>query len=38
VGVRRHYYRDEDALIMWALDIDSEGYQRRLAEIREGLR
>lgn len=38
VGLRRHYYRDEDALIMWALDIDSEGYQRRLAEIREGLR
>jgi len=38
VGVRRHYYRDEDALIMWALDIDSEGYQRRLTEIREGLR
>jgi ribosomal-protein-alanine N-acetyltransferase len=38
VGVRRHYYRDEDALIMWALDIDSEGYQRRLAEIGEGLR
>jgi [ribosomal protein S18]-alanine N-acetyltransferase len=38
VGLRRHYYRDEDALIMWALDIDSEGYQRRLTEIREGLR
>ena len=38
VGLRRHYYRDEDALIMWALDIDSEGYRRRLAEIREGLR
>lgn len=38
VGLRRHYYRDEDALIMWALDIDAEGYQGRLAEIREGLR
>jgi ribosomal-protein-alanine N-acetyltransferase len=38
VGLRRHYYRDEDALIMWALDIDSAEYQRRLAEIREGLR
>jgi ribosomal-protein-alanine N-acetyltransferase len=38
VGVRRHYYRDEDALIMWALDIDAEAYQRRLTEIREGLR
>ncbi len=37
VGLRRHYYRNEDALIMWALDIDSEAYQRRLAQIREGL-
>lgn len=38
VGVRRHYYRDEDALIMWALDIDSAEYRGRLAEIEEGLR
>jgi len=38
VGLRRHYYRDEDALIMWAMDIDSREYQQRLAEIREGLR
>ena len=37
VGLRRHYYRDEDALIMWALDADSADYARRLAEIREGL-
>jgi ribosomal-protein-alanine N-acetyltransferase len=37
VGVRRHYYRDEDALIMWALDIDSPQYAARLAQIREGL-
>jgi ribosomal-protein-alanine N-acetyltransferase len=37
VGVRRHYYRDEDALIMWAMDADSADYARRLAEIREGL-
>ena len=36
VGVRRHYYRDEDALIMWAMDVDSAEYARRLAEIREG--
>ena len=34
VGRRRHYYRDEDALIMWAMDVDSEEYGRRLAEIR----
>ncbi|MFH1331409.1 MAG: ribosomal protein S18-alanine N-acetyltransferase [Actinomycetota bacterium] len=37
VGLRRHYYRDEDALIMWALDADSADCARRLAEIREGL-
>lgn len=37
VGLRRHYYRDEDALIMWALDADSADYARLLAEIREGL-
>jgi ribosomal-protein-alanine N-acetyltransferase len=35
VGLRRHYYRDEDALIMWAMDVDSAEYARRLAEIRE---
>jgi ribosomal-protein-alanine N-acetyltransferase len=35
VGLRRHYYRDEDALIMWAMDVDSDEYARRLAEIRE---
>jgi len=34
VGLRRHYYRDEDALIMWAMDIDSPAYAARLAEIR----
>ncbi len=38
VGVRRRYYRVEDALIMWALDIDSPDYQERLAAIREGRR
>jgi ribosomal-protein-alanine N-acetyltransferase len=38
IGVRRRYYRDADALIMWALDIDSEEYRTRLAAIREGLR
>jgi ribosomal-protein-alanine N-acetyltransferase len=35
VGLRRHYYRDEDALIMWAMDVDSAEYARRLAQIRE---
>jgi ribosomal-protein-alanine N-acetyltransferase len=38
VGVRKDYYLDDDALIMWATDIDGEEYQRRLAEIRERLR
>ncbi len=37
VGVRKDYYRDEDALIMWATDIDAEDYRRRIDQIREGL-
>jgi|RhiMetdeSRZDD1v2_1073273.scaffolds.fasta_scaffold77883_2 ribosomal-protein-alanine N-acetyltransferase len=38
-GVRKAYYPDnaEDAIIMWANDIDSAGYARRLAEIDAGL-
>jgi ribosomal-protein-alanine N-acetyltransferase len=36
-GVRKKYYVDEDALIMWAHDIDSEAYAERLAEIRDSL-
>lgn len=35
VGVRKQYYRDEDALIMWVHDIDGAEYQARLAAIRE---
>ncbi len=34
VGVRRGYYGDDDALIMWAHDIDSEAYAHRLEAIR----
>jgi ribosomal-protein-alanine N-acetyltransferase len=34
VGVRKGYYGDDDALILWAHDIDSAEYQSRL----EGLR
>lgn len=34
VGRRHGYYRNEDALVMWALDIVSDGYQRRLENIR----
>lgn len=37
VGLRKNYYRDEDALVMWALDIDSIEYRDRLREISEGL-
>jgi ribosomal-protein-alanine N-acetyltransferase len=37
VGVRKDYYRDEDALIMWATDIDADEYRDRLRRIREGL-
>jgi ribosomal-protein-alanine N-acetyltransferase len=34
VGVRKGYYGDDDALILWAHDIDGEEYRARL----EGLR
>ena len=37
VGVRKRYYVDEDALIMWVHDIDSDEYADRLAAIRGGL-
>ncbi len=37
VGVRKNYYRTEDALVMWAHDIDRDEYQQRLAGIREEL-
>jgi len=38
-GVRRGYYRDngEDALIMWAHDIDAPQQATRLADIEAGL-
>ncbi len=35
VGLRRNYYRDEDALIMWVVDANSAEYVARLAAIRE---
>ena len=37
VGVRKHYYLDEDALIMWAHDIHLPEFTQRLQEIKEGL-
>jgi ribosomal-protein-alanine N-acetyltransferase len=33
VGVRKAYYVDEDALIMWAHEIDSDEYAQRLDAI-----
>jgi ribosomal-protein-alanine N-acetyltransferase len=40
VGVRRNYYVEtgEDAIVMWARDIDSDDYARRLTEIEATLR
>lgn len=37
VGVRKDYYVDEDALIMWATDIDRPEYAARIAAIRAAL-
>lgn len=37
VGIRKRYYRDEDALIMWVHDIDRPEYSERLDEIRAAL-
>jgi ribosomal-protein-alanine N-acetyltransferase len=33
VGVRKRYYKDEDALVMWVHDIGSAEYRERLEEI-----
>ena len=35
VGLRPGYYRDEDALVMWAVDVAEAPFQRRLERIRE---
>ena len=37
VGVRKHYYRDEDAIVMWAVDVDGAEYTARLEELRRSL-
>jgi ribosomal-protein-alanine N-acetyltransferase len=37
VGRRKNYYKDEDALVMWATDIDTDEYQSRVAGIRAAL-
>lgn len=38
VGVRKAYYGDEDAIVMWAHDIDGAEYARRLDDVRRTLR
>jgi ribosomal-protein-alanine N-acetyltransferase len=35
VGKRKGYYAGEDAIVMWALDIDADEYGVRLAAIRD---
>jgi ribosomal-protein-alanine N-acetyltransferase len=37
IGRRKNYYKDEDALVMWATDIDTAEYAERLTSIREDL-
>ncbi len=37
VGKRHGYYSTEDAVVMWATDIDGAEYQQRLATIRQAL-
>lgn len=37
VGRRKNYYKTEDALVMWATDIDTDEYAGLLAGIRETL-
>jgi ribosomal-protein-alanine N-acetyltransferase len=34
IGIRRGYYGDDDALILWAHDIDGDPYQQRLEDLR----
>lgn len=38
VGVRKRYYQDEDAMIMWVHDIDGAEFAARITEIQESLR
>jgi ribosomal-protein-alanine N-acetyltransferase len=37
VGLRPRYYPDEDALVMWALDITEPEYRGRIDAIREAV-
>jgi ribosomal-protein-alanine N-acetyltransferase len=37
VGLRKNYYQNEDALVMWAIDIKTTEYQERIEAIRRDL-
>lgn len=37
VGKRKGYYAGEDAIVMWALDVDADEYRLRLEEVRLSL-
>jgi ribosomal-protein-alanine N-acetyltransferase len=37
VGVRKNYYGDEDALVMWVHDVDSPEYAERINRMRSSL-
>ncbi len=37
VGLRKNYYRSEDALVMWVIDVDQPEYRERLDGIRTEL-
>jgi ribosomal-protein-alanine N-acetyltransferase len=37
VGLRPRYYGDEDALVMWALDVDRAEFRAGLDRLREGV-
>lgn len=37
VGLRKNYYQDEDALVMWANDIDGIEYRARMMGVRADL-
>lgn len=37
VGVRKQYYQDEDAMIMWVRDIDGAEFAARITDIEASL-
>jgi ribosomal-protein-alanine N-acetyltransferase len=37
VGVRKNYYKDEDAIVMWATDVDTADYAERIGSLRSDM-